>query len=82
MENKNSYFLLAIRIKLEFWTFSTLLTQLDDAVDHVLYAISVTIDEKENYRAFRKDNSLRIYIFRTNNRKRRGYPKYMCICAY
>jgi hypothetical protein len=71
-ENKNNYFLLKIEVKDEFLRSEKFQSELDDAVDNVLYAMNVRTDEKENYKALKKDGKEQIHIFRTNNRKRKG----------
>lgn len=77
-ENKNNYFVLDIQIEDPYLGEDHIESELNDGIDHVLYAMSVKADEKENYKALSFDKSRQIHIFRTDNRKRRGQLNKFC----
>ena len=78
VENKNTYFLLKIKIPEDLRASGGFSKKLDDAIDHVLYAMGTDSNSERNYTARKKDNSQQIYIFRTNNRKRKGQLNKFC----
>jgi len=55
-----------------------LIKKIDDAVDDILYSMNSPTNAPKNYQAENADRSKRIYIFKTNNRKRKGQLKKFC----
>ncbi len=77
MENKNSYFLLKIKLPFELQNSRGFNEKLNNAVDQILYSMGAE-NTRNNHVLKKDDNSLQLYIFRTNNRKRKGQLNKFC----
>lgn len=76
MENKNTFFMIDMRIPSEFKNSDSFNKELDDGVDMILYSMNASLEN--TYKIIKKDDTRRVILFKASTRKRKGQLNKFC----